>query len=257
MQHMPNAIQLTDLTHDDLVEMYAYPVEPSAPYVRVNFVTSIDGAVTVDGRSGGLGTPADKKVFALLRDLADVVLVGAGTARAENYGAAHTDSELRKRLHREGLGGDADGTPPRIAVVTHGASLDPASKLFTDAGARPIILTTTAAPAEHKKRLIDAGAELIEAGEDDCTITAVRDALEGLGLRRVLCEGGPSLFGQLIAAESVDEVCLTVSPQLVGGIAGRIAMSPNALPTPMRPRHLLLDTDGTILTRWERAHTRG
>ncbi|WP_369639949.1 dihydrofolate reductase family protein, partial [Nocardia sp. JMUB6875] len=98
MQRMPNAIQLTDLTRDELVELYAYPVEPSVPYVRVNFVTSIDGAVTVDGRSGGLGTPADKTVFALLRDLADVVLIGAGTARAENYGAAQTDSELRRRL---------------------------------------------------------------------------------------------------------------------------------------------------------------
>ncbi|MGW4122176.1 pyrimidine reductase family protein [Nocardia sp. NPDC004711] len=257
MQRMPNAIQLTDLTRDDLVELYAYPVEPSAPYVRVNFVTSIDGAVTVDGRSGALGTPADKRVFGLLRDLADVVLVGAGTVRAENYGAAHTDPELRKRLHEEGLGGDPDGTPPRIAVVTGSAALDPASKLFTDTGARPIILTTTAAPGDRTKRLLDAGAEVIESDPNEATVTAVRTALERLGLRRVLCEGGPSLFGQFLTAGAVDELCLTVSPQLVGGTAGRIAVSPKALPTPMSPCHLLLDTDGTILTRWERAQTRG
>ncbi|MTE13752.1 pyrimidine reductase family protein [Nocardia aurantiaca] len=256
MQRMPNAIQLTDLTRDDLVELYAYPVEPSAPYVRVNFITSIDGAASVDGRSGRLGTPADKRVFGLLRDLADVVLVGAGTARAENYGAAHTDSELRKRLHREGFGGDPDGTPPRIAIVTASAYLDPASKLFTDTGARPIIFTTTAAPDDRKKRLIDAGADVIGYDENAAT-TGILEALDGLGLRRVLCEGGPSLFGQFLTAGAVDELCLTISPQLVGGTAGRIAVSPEALPTPMNPCHLLLDHDGTILTRWERAHTRG
>ncbi|APA99868.1 pyrimidine reductase family protein [Nocardia seriolae] len=257
MQHVPNAIQLTDLTRDDLVELYAYPVEPKVPYVRFNFVTSIDGAVSVDGRSGGLGTPADKKVFALLRDLSDVVLVGAGTARAEHYGAAHTDSELRRRLCREGCGGDADGTPPRIAVVTARAALDPGSKLFTDRGARPLVLTTAAASGENKKRLADAGAEVIEVGENRCAAAGIRTRLDALGLRRVLCEGGPSLFGEFLTAGAVDELCLTVSPQLVGGSAGRIAVSPMAAPSPMRPRHLLLDTDGTILTRWERAHTRG
>ncbi|AYF76235.1 pyrimidine reductase family protein [Nocardia yunnanensis] len=257
MQHMPNAIQLTDLSRDDLVELYAYPMEPSTPYVRVNFVTSIDGAVTVDGRSGGLGTPADKQVFGLLRDLADVVLVGAGTVRAENYGAAHTDSELRARLHRAGRGGDADGTPPRIAVVTARAALDPELKLFTDTGPRPLVLTTSVAPANRVERLRDAGAEVIVISEQLGTADSIREELDKLGLRRVLCEGGPSLFGEFIAAGAVDDLCLTISPQLVAGSEGRIAVSPKAAPTPMTPRHLLLDTDGTILTRWERAHTRG
>jgi 5-amino-6-(5-phosphoribosylamino)uracil reductase len=73
----------------------------------------------------------------------------------------------------------------------------------------------------------------------------------------VLCEGGPSLFGDLLVARAVDELCLTLSPQLVGGESGRIAVSPNALPTPMSLRHLLLDDDGTLLTRWERPHTPG
>ncbi|GAB2519700.1 pyrimidine reductase family protein [Nocardia heshunensis] len=257
MQRMPNAIQLTDLTRDDLVELYAYPVEASVPYVRVNFVTSIDGAVSVDGRSGGLGTPADHKVFGLLRDLADVILVGAGTARAENYGAAHTDSELRRGLHKEGLGGDVQGTPPRIAVVTARGALDPASRLFTDTGARPIVFTTAIAPEDSKRRLADAGAEVIVVGEDRCTVESIRAELDRLELRRVLCEGGPSLFGDFLTAGGVDDLCLTLSPQLVGGTAGRIAVSPKAAPTPMEPRHLLLDSDGTILTRFERAHTRG
>lgn len=254
MQRMPNAIQLTDLTHDDLVRLYTYPAEISVPFVRVNFVTSIDGAVSVDGRSGGLGTPADKTVFGLLRDLADVVLVGAGTARTENYGAARTDAGLRTRLHHHGFGGDAQGTPPRVAVVTASADLDPNSRLFTDTGARPIVLTSTDAAADRKQRLRDAGAEVIEAGEHTLGANDIRDALGGLGLPRVLCEGGPGLFGEFIAAGAVDELCLTVSPLLVGGSAGRISHSPTGFPTPMRCRHLISANDGTLLTRWERLH---
>ncbi|WP_040809825.1 dihydrofolate reductase family protein, partial [Nocardia concava] len=157
----------------------------------------------------------------------------------------------------EGLGGDSAGTPPRIAVVTAHASLDPESKLFTDTGPKPIILTTSTAPSNRVQRLRDAGAEVIIAGESQCAAETIREELDGLGLRRVLCEGGPSLFGEFVSAGAVDDLCLTVSPQLVAGTAGRIAVSPKALPTPMFPRHLLLDGDGTILTRWERAHTRG
>ncbi|MGX1806018.1 pyrimidine reductase family protein [Nocardia sp. NPDC055321] len=255
MQRMPNAIQLTDLTHDDLVRLYTYPVGPQAPYVRINFVTSIDGAASLEGRSGGLGTPADKRVFGILRDLADVVVVGAGTARAENYGAAHTDSHLRTRLYHHGTGGDPDGAPPRIAVVTAGAALDPRSRLFTDAGARPLIITTAAAPAARLRELADAGGEIVQAGETSVSPAGLLAALETLRLRRVLCEGGPALFGDLITAQAVDELCLTISPLLVGGNERRIAVSPNAMPTPMACRQLIFAEDGTILTRWTRAHT--
>ncbi|WP_405139740.1 pyrimidine reductase family protein [Nocardia sp. NBC_01388] len=255
MQRMPNAIQLTELNHDDLLALYAYPAGPAAPWIRVNFVTSIDGAVTIDGRSGGLGTPADKKVFQILRDLADVVVVGAGTARSENYGAAHTDSQLRMRLHHHGFGGDPTGAAPRIAVVTASADLDPTSRLFTDTGARPIILTTAAAPADRKQAITGAGGQVIEAGETSVTAEGLRNALEELEMRRVLCEGGPALFGDLIVAQAVDELCLTLSPMLVAGTERRIAVSPNAMPTPMTCRHLLFDDDGTILTRWVAHHT--
>nr|WP_280354466.1 pyrimidine reductase family protein [Nocardia otitidiscaviarum] len=257
MQRIPNVTQLAAIGDDHLVGMYAYPARPDRPWIRVNFVTSIDGAATLDGRSGGLATPADKRVFHLLRDLADVVLVGAGTARAENYGAAHTDERLRIRLHHHGFGGHPDGAPPRIAVVTASAALDPSSRLFTDTGAHPLILTTADAPADRKKALTDAGAEIVEAGETACTADGIRTALGERGFRRVLCEGGPALFGDLIEAEAVDDLCLTVTPLLVGGTGRRIALSPNAMPTPMCCRHLLLADDGTMLTRWERAHPHG
>ncbi|RDI44640.1 pyrimidine reductase family protein [Nocardia mexicana] len=255
MQRAPNAIQFTALSPDDLVRLYAYPARLESPWIRANFVASIDGAVTVDGRSGALGTGADHDVFAILRDLADVIVVGAGTARAENYGGARTDARRRIRLHRHGLGGAADGAPPPIAVVTASAALDPAGKLFTDTVRPPIVLTTAAAPADRKELLTDAGAEVVEAGDTTVTAADLRAALAARGLLRVLCEGGPSLFGELISAGAADELCLTVSPLLVGGTAGRIAVSPNALPTPMALRHVLTDDDGTLLTRWERAHT--
>ncbi|MFI6866666.1 pyrimidine reductase family protein [Nocardia sp. NPDC050406] len=251
---MPNVTQLADLGEDQLVGMYAYPARLDRPWMRVNFVASIDGAATLDGRSGGLATPSDKKVFHLLRDLADVVLVGAGTARAENYGAAHTNERLRIRLHHHGFGGHPDGAPPRIAVVTASAALDPTSRLFTDSGAHPLILTTADAPADRKKALTDAGAEVVEAGETACTAGGIRTALAERGFLRVLCEGGPALFGDLIEAEAVDDLCLTVTPLLVGGSGRRIALSPNAMPTPMACRHLIVAVDGTQLMRWERCH---
>ena len=91
----------TDATQhvDDtaLRALYAYPDDLSRPWMRINFVSSLDGAVAVEGRSGALGSPADKKVFGLLRELADVILVGAGTVRAENYGGARTSEALRVR----------------------------------------------------------------------------------------------------------------------------------------------------------------
>ncbi len=261
MQRVPDAIQFTALTADgageitDLVQLYTYPTTLESPWIRVNFIASLDGAVTIDGRSGALGRPADATVYAILRDLADVVVVGAGTARSENYGGARTDARRRMRLHHHGLGGARDGAPPPIAVVTASAALDPASRLFTDTERAPIVLTTVSADADRKHLLAETGAEVIEAGHSTVTAADIRRELGGRGLLRVLCEGGPSLFGDLIDAGAVDELCLTVSPLLVGGTAGRIAVSPNALPTAMSLRHALLDDDGTVLTRWERTRT--
>ncbi len=255
MHHVPTAMQFTALTPDDLVRLYSYPARLGAPWFRVNFISTVDGAVSIDGSSGAMGTPADRALYDILRDLADVILIGSGTARAENYGGAHTDAHRRIRLHHHGLGGAPDGSPPPIAVVTARADLDPEGRLFTDATRSPLILTTSTAPADRRERLADAGADVIVAGDEGVTSAAIRDVLAERGLLRVLCEGGPSLFGDLIGAGLADELCLTVSPMLAAGSAQRIAVSHNAAPTPMALRHVLLDSDGTMLTRWERQHT--
>ncbi|MDT7579181.1 MAG: hypothetical protein QOK35_445 [Pseudonocardiales bacterium] len=224
-----------DVDDDALAAHYAWP---DAPSVRVNFVSSLDGAVTVDGRSGGLGTAADKAVFGLLRELADVVLVGAGTVRAENYGGARRPTRGRT-------------TPPPIAVVTGSADLDPGSRLFTDTVVPPLVLTVGSAPAARRAALAAAGGEVVVL--PGLTPDALLAELVGRGLHRVLCEGGPSLFGALLAADAVDELCLTVSPLLAGGDAGRIAHGPPG--TPARPMTLdgVLHAEDALLLRYRRA----
>jgi riboflavin-specific deaminase-like protein len=210
----------TELDDAALAARYAYPAELGAPFVRVNFVASVDGAVAVDGKSGGLGSPADQRLFGMLRQLADVVLVGAGTVRAEDYRGARRPTRGRD-------------TPPPIAVVTGSADLDPAARLFTDTAVAPIVLTLDTAPRERRDRLAAAGADVVVLPH--LTPDALLGELARRHLHRVLCEGGPSLFGELIAADAVDELCVTVAPLLAGGTAGRIARGPaGAQPRPMR-----------------------
>ncbi|MHA6795206.1 pyrimidine reductase family protein [Pseudonocardia bannensis] len=225
-----------------LAAAYAYPDDLTAPYVRVNFVSSLDGAVSVDGRSGGLGSAADKRVFGLLRRLADVILVGAGTVRAENYRGARRPTDGRD-------------TPPPIAVVTGSADLDPESRLFTDTAVPPIILTRASAPAQRRDRLAAAGGDVVVL--DRLDPAGVIAELGRRGLYRVLCEGGPGLHGDLVAADAVDELCLTVAPLLTGGEAGRIAHGAPA--TPPRTMSLVstLHDDDTLLLRYRRARCCG
>jgi riboflavin biosynthesis pyrimidine reductase len=208
------------------------------PYVRVNFVSSLDGAVTVDGRSGGLGSRADKKVFRLLRELAEVVLVGAGTVRTEKYNGVHRNTRGRD-------------TPPPVAVVTGSADLDPASALFTDTVVPPLILTLGSAPADRRAAIADAGGEVVVLPR--LTPDALLAELGRRGLGRVLCEGGPALLGALHAADAVDELCLTVAPLLAGGDAGRIAHGPPGIP----PRRMTLvgalHADDALLLRYRRS----
>ncbi|MGQ0576874.1 MAG: pyrimidine reductase family protein [Pseudonocardia sp.] len=227
-----------ELDGDGLAAHYAYPDDLAAPYVRVNFVTSADGAVTVDGRSGGLGGDADRAVFGLLRELAEVVLVGAGTVRAEDYRGARRPTRGAR-------------TPPPIAVVTGSADLDPGSRLLTDTAVAPIVLTLGTAPAPRRAALAAAGADVVVL--DRLTPDALLAELGRRGLYRVLCEGGPALHGALLAADAVDELCLTVAPVLAGGDAGRIARGPAG--TPPRPMLLAgaLHAGDALLLRYRRA----
>jgi riboflavin biosynthesis pyrimidine reductase len=224
----------------DLEAIYAYPEGLTRPWVQVNFVASADGAVEIDATSAGLSHAADREVFLLGRDLADVVLVGAGTARAENYRGVVASAKRLDRRRRLGL----SDVPP-IAVVTRTGDLDPASPLFTDTHLPPIVVTTTTA---------DTGgldAEVIRAGDDDVDLRKALDLLAERGLRRVDCEGGPALFAGLIAEDLVDQLCLTVAPLLAGGGAGRIAAGTPSVPRRMDLASILVE-DGYTFLRYRR-----
>ncbi|MTD53939.1 pyrimidine reductase family protein [Amycolatopsis pithecellobii] len=209
---------LDDVSDDDLERIYGFPAGLDRPWVQVNFVSSADGAATIGDVSEGLSHPADKRIFLLSRDLADVVLVGAGTARSENYRGARTNPERQARRKKLGL-----SQLPPIAVVSGRAQLDPASPLFTDTRVPPIVITTESAPQDRRAALADAGADILIAGEQMIDLTAALKELAARGLHRIDCEGGPHLFGELIAEDLVDQLCLTVAPLLAGPGAARIA----------------------------------
>ena len=202
-----------------LAGLYAYPpgVSPDRPWVRANMIASADGAAELNGVSGGLGGPADRLLLQVQRSLADVILVGAGTARAEQYGPARPVPVLAA-LRR-----GRPATPP-IAVLSARLDLDLEAPLLAQAppDARTIVLTTEASPAERRAAAA-RHAQVIVAGADRVTASQAIRALTGLGHARILSEGGPGLLGQIAAQGLLDELCLTVSPVLAGGgQAGRI-----------------------------------
>jgi riboflavin biosynthesis pyrimidine reductase len=216
------------------------------PWLRVNFVSSIDGAATRQGLSGGLSDEADQRVFGILRRLCDVVVVGAGTVRAEGYGAMRVD-EVSQRVRR-----DAGMTAhPVFAIVSASLDLDPASPIFRDAPERPIIVTTELSRRDTREALAEV-ADVEVCGAERVEPSRLVAGLVERGLTRIHCEGGPHLFGDLIAAGAVDELCLTVGATLEGGVASRIsAGAAPILPVEMRLAQVLRSGD-TLLLRYLR-----
>jgi riboflavin-specific deaminase-like protein len=194
------------------------PEERTAPLLRVNMVTSADGAVTDErGASGGLGGEGDRRLFGTLRALADGILVGAGTVRVDRYGAHRPDEDLAARRRAEGR----PETAP-IIVVTRSLDLDFGSRLFTEARSPTIVLTGTEAPAERRRAAERAGVVILAGQREVDLPTGVRLLREQLGLRHLLCEGGPTLNAPLFSAGLVDELCLTLAPSVIGRPGPRI-----------------------------------
>jgi riboflavin biosynthesis pyrimidine reductase len=227
---------------DEIDPIDAYLVErrtpPARPWVLLDMVTSVDGATAIDGRSGGLGGPGDHQVFHALRSLADVILVGAGTLRAERYGAVRlSDEVVAARVAR----GQAPG--PRVAVVSRSLDLDLSAELFeTD----PVVITCAGADPRRRDAVAEV-AELVVAGEGaEVDLAVALAALRPLG-ELVVCEGGPILNASLAEAGCVDELCVTVAPLLVGGTTARLLGSAGVDPTTLRLAHVLADGDELYL----------
>jgi riboflavin biosynthesis pyrimidine reductase len=225
---------------DDAAVLAAYPM-PDGPLLRMNFVTSLDGAATRDGRSGGLGGPGDRRVFELLRRSADVVLVGAGTVRVEGYAAMRLGDDAVAWRRERGM-----PAQPVFAVVSGRLGLDPASPVFTDAPVRPVVYTLAGAPVDRRATLAEV-ADVVDAGDAGLDPVRVREDLVARGLPHIHGEGGPSLFGSFLVAGVVDELCLTLAPTVEAGSAGRIVHDRRSAPTGMTLRGILRSGDELLL----------
>ena len=231
----------------DLPALYAYP---DGRWLRANMVSSADGAATLEGLTRALSSDTDRRVFALLRALSDVILVGAATVREEKYKPARPP-ELWSHLR--------DGRPPTppIAVVTRRLDFDPDSPLIAAAPphARTIVITIARAPADRRAELA-RHADIIVAGDETVDLQAAVGALAERGHRRLLAEGGPHLLAQLLETGLMDELCLTIGPLMAGPGASRIvAGALAARPLPLTLAHVLED-DSFLLCRYTRSLVR-
>ena len=230
-------------TRDELLAAYALP-DRGAPRLRMNFVSSADGAVVLQGRSGTLGGATDRLLMQVLRTLADVILVGAGTVRVEGYGGtAVSESDAAWRVAR--------GLPPQpgLAVVSRALDLEPGHPFFAEAVVRPVVVTCADSPAGRREELAEV-ADVLVCGEETVDLTAMRAAFADRGWTQTLCEGGPHLFGALLDAGLVDEVCLTLAPRFVGGAARRIVQGAAEADRRFALAGALSDDDGFVFLRY-------
>ena len=227
----------------------ARPKPPGRPWVLVNMIASPDGATALDGRSGGLGGPADKAVFRALRALPDAILVGAGTARAETYGPVRLDDAALEERNARGQTG-----PPRLVIVSGRLDLDPTGTMFTDSAEPPIVFTTGTAPAGTVAAFAGV-AEIVRCGETVVDLGSAMAHLDAIGIGTVLCEGGPTLNGQMLAADLVDEWCQSIAPMLVAGISDRVAIGAASDGHPPARMNLnrVLEQDGYLFVQAVRA----
>lgn len=238
---------------DDLLDLYLVDREPldGRPWVVANMVGGLDGSAAVGGRVGALSDETDAVLFRSLRAVADVVVVGAETARRERYGPVRLPDDLKAGRVAAGL----TPTPP-IAIVSRSLRLDWDLPLFTAVEAasapRPIIVTCGAADPEGLARA-EAVADVVVAGEAEVDPAAALAALRQRYDAKVgLCEGGPTLLGQVAAAGLLDELCLTIAP-IMGGDLLPVSVTPaGAGLTPMVLRHVA-EAHGSLYLRYTRA----
>jgi riboflavin biosynthesis pyrimidine reductase len=209
----------------------AYDVEraprPDRPWIGLCMVASLDGSVAVDGTSGALGNPNDLEVLLTLRDLADMVIVGAGTVRGEGYGPP-------RRADR------------RIGVATNSGRVDLETELFTS-GAGFLL-------APESAEIDESAVEVLRAGATQLDLVAAIGRLDEVmpGATYVQAEGGPRLNAALLEADLVDELDLSISPRMVGGDGPRLVVGADGTERRFDLAHLLADDDGFVFSRWTR-----
>lgn len=252
-QLLPQPVDDVDVGHAYAVER---PRPPDRPWVVSLFVSSVDGAASLGGTTGGLGGEGDRTVFRAVRAVADAIVVGAGTVRAEDYGPVRAASASAPARADRG-----QAPHPRLVVVTASLALDPAQRLFAEVDGTtepPLVVHPPSAPLDARRRL-DAVAELVEVAAGPGRGVAAAGLLAELhrrGLDVAVCEGGPTLHGYLVASDHLDELCLTLDPMVVGGNAPRIVHADGGA-TEVRAwtsAHLL-EHDGVLFWRLVRDRT--
>lgn len=203
------------------------PVLPTRPWVGVCMIASLDGSVTVAGLSAGLGNSNDSAILLALREIADVIVVGAGTVRSEGYGPP--------------------GTPGRrVGVATNSGSVDLSTDLFRS-GAGFVMAPESAEIDEGAVDVLRAGGTELDLG---AALARIGDIVPGA--EHVQVEGGPSLNGSMLSAGLIDEVNLTWSPRMVGGRGSRLTTGASELDERFELAHLLVDDDAFVFSRWTR-----
>jgi riboflavin biosynthesis pyrimidine reductase len=232
----------------DLYLADARPAPADRPWLMCNMIASVDGATAVGGLSGGLGGPADKRVFSAIRASCDWVLVASATAAAETYRVPSVSPEVATRRRAHGR-----RAAPRLAIVTASGRIDPTIPALAQRAAddpTPLVITGTAADDEHLRRL---DAEVVRLENDRPTPRGILEELQRRGAQVVLAEGGPRFNGMLHGADVIDELCLSMSPTIAGGASARIvAQGPDDMATSLRLDRLL-EQDGLLFARYVRA----
>jgi 5-amino-6-(5-phosphoribosylamino)uracil reductase len=232
------------LTDQELRELLAYPQDLDRPRLRANFIASIDGAVTLDGAGRKLGTPTDRRVFTRLREVADVILVGATTAKAKPYTDIQLSAQAKVWRSSHGLSPEV-----QVAVVSSRGVISP--QLLRNP-IPPIVFVSANAERSARLELAASDAVVRPMPPGPIASAAIRNGLGELGLNRVLVEGGPTFFSQLVADNEIDELCLTTSPMMVAGPARRVATAADHVEIHMQRNTVLLGADGTVIVRWVR-----
>lgn len=237
--------RLDDLSDEELIAAYEV-ADRTVPHLRANFVSSLDGAVEIDGQSKALSSDSDSRVFSVIRRLADVVLVGAGTIRDEGYNPLKLSAKAREWRTATGLAEN-----PTLAIVSSRLELSPVNPVFKSA-VRPIVVTHASSPEDRREALAEV-AEVLVLGSTEVDLRAVVDEFAARGMAQILSEGGPHLLGALTAADLVDELCLALAPLVAGPGASRItAGAPSTLTRRMKLESALSAGDDYLFFRYAR-----
>jgi riboflavin-specific deaminase-like protein len=213
------------------------------PYTLVNFIATADGRAAFDGRSGPISDPGDRELFHGLRERADAVMAGTGTLRTERYGRITRDPERRRRRVARGMSAE-----PIAVVVSRSGAVPTDIPLFAEPESRIVVFTSRSLDTSG----CAASVEVVELDPARLTMTtALRHLRTDHGVRLLLCEGGPTVFGALLQERLVDELFLTISPKLSGGGSGlTITSGPELAELLALELRWTIELDGTLFLRY-------